>query len=598
MLAVGSDADLAGWYAALPTYPGLRLLTLSGPAMRLMAVQPNASSLPQASQLLFPTPITASWNNTLPSPEPSEAWRYGYVLGQATVQALLHSEYRSRSYTTPAELLEAWYEVKVLTVGNLLLGPYYSDNCTATQQSECECAEGTRAVAVRSAASSAPQALYAIATCHVVFLPLASTTSSDVVPTIVGVVAGVAVSGLLAAALAHRLGHRSHAVAPKDTSKPFCVLFTDIQASTHLWAVAPDVMASALTTHHALIRKLIARHGCYEVKTIGDSFMCAANTPRQAVQLALAIQTAFHDTDWGTDAIDTTYYDLVDADDVGQVSRACWNGLRVRVGIHYGLGDIQLDPVSRGYDYYGTVVNIAARIESVCHGGQIAVSQAVYDAVAADVSGAVWADLGQQPLRGVAEPLRLFQALPDGPLAARTFPALRIEKQDSAQEAMEAELEIVSVLPPLSLPAASRKTSSVAPTISVVSTVENWRWVETHPLVLRGDISMDDLKRHFEITYAALSTLLTTQTERARQQLVGSLCERLHIPHYGSQGAALQRTLRGVGRTFGTRGFRHVLHTLPVRTADCALPSSQVRHTRIACNDIHLRTSTSAFLSL
>lgn len=51
---------------------------------------------------------------------PLPHWRGPPVpLGQATVQALLHSEYRSRSYTTPAELLEAWYEVKVLTVGNL-----------------------------------------------------------------------------------------------------------------------------------------------------------------------------------------------------------------------------------------------------------------------------------------------------------------------------------------------------------------------------------------------------------------------------------------------------------------------------------------------
>lgn len=26
-----------------------------------------------------------------------------------------------------------------------------------------------------------------------------------------------------------------------------------------------------------------------------------------------------------------------------------WNGLRVRIGIHYGLGEIKLDPVSQGY---------------------------------------------------------------------------------------------------------------------------------------------------------------------------------------------------------------------------------------------------------
>ncbi len=30
-----------------------------------------------------------------------------------------------------------------------------------------------------------------------------------------------------------------------------------------------------------------------------------------------------------------------------------WNGFRVRVGIHYGLGDILVDEVTKGYDYYG-----------------------------------------------------------------------------------------------------------------------------------------------------------------------------------------------------------------------------------------------------
>lgn len=49
-------------------------------------------------------------------------------------------------------------------------------------------------------------------------------------------------------------------------------------------------------------------------------------------------------------------------------------------------------------DYYGTVVNTAARIESVCHGGQIGVSQAVYDAVQDDLSDVEWEDFGWQPL--------------------------------------------------------------------------------------------------------------------------------------------------------------------------------------------------------
>lgn len=46
----------------------------------------------------------------------------------------------------------------------------------------------------------------------------------------------------------------------------------------------------------------------------------------------------------------------------------------------------------RGPDYYGTAVNVAARIESVCHGGQVAVSQAVYDIVGRSLPDVVWSD--------------------------------------------------------------------------------------------------------------------------------------------------------------------------------------------------------------
>ena len=48
-----------------------------------------------------------------------------------------------------------------------------------------------------------------------------------------------------------------------------------------------------------------------------------------------------------------------------------WAGLRVRVGVHYGPAQIMFDESVLGYDYYGTVVNAASRIESVAHGGQV-----------------------------------------------------------------------------------------------------------------------------------------------------------------------------------------------------------------------------------
>lgn len=44
VIAVGSDDDVLTWFALLPSYPNLELLTLSMPVIRLMAMAPNASS--------------------------------------------------------------------------------------------------------------------------------------------------------------------------------------------------------------------------------------------------------------------------------------------------------------------------------------------------------------------------------------------------------------------------------------------------------------------------------------------------------------------------------------------------------------------------
>jgi hypothetical protein len=60
-------------------------------------------------------------------------------------------------------------------------------------------------------------------------------------------VAGSASFLLLCAALVAYLlfkGRRDNSAAPKDASKPFCVVFTDIQSSTHLWATIPSQMAT------------------------------------------------------------------------------------------------------------------------------------------------------------------------------------------------------------------------------------------------------------------------------------------------------------------------------------------------------------------
>eukprot|EP00667_Euglena_gracilis_P007086 EG_transcript_7152 len=122
-----------------------------------------------------------------------------------------------------------------------------------------------------------------------------------------GVVIGLLFVGACLLWYVRHHGKRNNGAAPKDPSQAFCIVFTDIQGSTSLWAAIPDVMAAALDAHHALVRRLIAKYHCYEVKTIGDSFMCATKSPSQAVSFALALQEDFVRHDWGTNRIDRAY---------------------------------------------------------------------------------------------------------------------------------------------------------------------------------------------------------------------------------------------------------------------------------------------------
>ncbi len=92
--------------------------------------------------------------------------------------------------------------------------------------------------------------------------------------------------------------------------------------------------------------------------------------------------------------------------------------LQVRMGIHVGPAE------RRDGDYYGAAVNLAARLTSVAHGGQIVVSLATEEVALGQLSSDVdLLDLGQHSLRDVIRPERVFQVV--HPQLAQQFPRLR-----------------------------------------------------------------------------------------------------------------------------------------------------------------------------
>ncbi|HXW43249.1 MAG TPA: adenylate/guanylate cyclase domain-containing protein [Streptosporangiaceae bacterium] len=159
------------------------------------------------------------------------------------------------------------------------------------------------------------------------------------------------------------------------------LLFTDVEGSTRLWEAEPDSMATALRQHDHILSAAIEQAGGYVFKTVGDAFCAAFWTAPAALAAALGAQRALGAQDWPT-------------------SRP----VRVRMGMHSGVCE------ERDGDYFGPVVNRAARLEAVAHGGQVLASGATAELLSESLPGGVsLRDLGSHRLKDLGRPEQVFQ---------------------------------------------------------------------------------------------------------------------------------------------------------------------------------------------
>jgi class 3 adenylate cyclase len=150
------------------------------------------------------------------------------------------------------------------------------------------------------------------------------------------------------------------------------VLFTDIVDSTRRAAEIGDRQwRDLLASHHAVVRRELARARGREVKTIGDGFLATFDGPGRAIRCACAVRDAV---------------------------RAL--GLEVRAGLH--TGEVELI----GDDVGGIAVHIGARVAARAAAGEVMVSSTVRDLVTG--SGARFDDRGSYALQGVPGEWRLF----------------------------------------------------------------------------------------------------------------------------------------------------------------------------------------------
>jgi class 3 adenylate cyclase len=158
-------------------------------------------------------------------------------------------------------------------------------------------------------------------------------------------------------------------------------LFTDVEGSTRRWEADADGMRVALAAHDEVLRTAIEGHGGFLFKHTGDGVCAAFASPKAAVGAAVDAQRALE--------------------------------LPVRMGLATGEAEL------RDGDYFGAVLNRAARVMAAGHGGQVLLA----DSTAVLLSGIDLLDLGPRRLRDVPMPVGVFQVRAAGLQA--DFPALR-----------------------------------------------------------------------------------------------------------------------------------------------------------------------------
>ena len=164
--------------------------------------------------------------------------------------------------------------------------------------------------------------------------------------------------------------------------RPITILFTDVQGSTQLRARHGDRLADEmLRDHETIVRRAIGAYGGVEVAFLGDGFMTTFGTPAAGLSCAIAIQQALQS--YGRDNADRR--------------------IRARIGLHHG------EAVHRDGTLYGQAVHAASRVMSEAVGGQILVTAAVRDAVAATGTFS-FVDRGLYWLRGFPDRWRLYEA--------------------------------------------------------------------------------------------------------------------------------------------------------------------------------------------
>jgi class 3 adenylate cyclase len=162
-----------------------------------------------------------------------------------------------------------------------------------------------------------------------------------------------------------------------DAAAEHTFLFADLVGYTAFTErVGDEAAADVAIAFQAAAAHAAAELGCAVVKRLGDAVMIHGRDATRVVTLALRLKREMELEGWCPP---------------------------LRMGVHSGPA------VQRSGDWYGSTVNIAARLADGAVAGEILMSTATHDRVAAS-TGLTLADRGRRRFKNVRSPLAVFAA--------------------------------------------------------------------------------------------------------------------------------------------------------------------------------------------
>ena len=162
-----------------------------------------------------------------------------------------------------------------------------------------------------------------------------------------------------------------------DVDQPHTFVFADLAGFTALTEAHGDQEAADLALDFAAkVREWLESVGGGDLKLVGDAAMVRCSSARAAVELALLIVERLHR--------------------LGDYPA-------VRIGLNTGPA------AARDGDWFGSTVNVAARVAAHAEASEVLVTEATRRSAGDDVD-VTWEPQGEHQFRNVREPVHIFRA--------------------------------------------------------------------------------------------------------------------------------------------------------------------------------------------